>query len=141
MTNLMKNILVAAAALMVAGVASAQTVQADIPFAFRAGEKLMAPGTYLVNTVSAASGIAVFKLYNTDERAGVLALPPTRHDPAREWKADGKPRLVFLCGGSRCALAEIWRGAGETISYKFNLPKYHEELRAEVIVGRPVRSE
>ncbi len=141
MTNLTKNILVAAAVLVVAGVASAQTVTADIPFAFRAGEKLMAPGTYQVSTVSAASGIAVFKLYNTDERAGVLAVPPVKNDPAKAWKADGKPRLVFLCGGSRCALAEIWRGGTETISYKFNLPKYHEELRAEVIVGRPVKSE
>jgi hypothetical protein len=49
MTSFRKNTWMVAATLVVAaGTASAQTLTAEIPFAFRTGSAMMAPGTYTV---------------------------------------------------------------------------------------------
>ena len=45
MTSLTTKLTIAAAALFAAGAASAQTLKADIPFAFQSGSKVMAAGT------------------------------------------------------------------------------------------------
>ena len=49
MKSLTTNLMIAAAALFAAGAVSAQTMTADIPFAFQAGGKVMAAGTYRVD--------------------------------------------------------------------------------------------
>ncbi len=57
MKKLTTKLMIAAAALVVAaGAASAQTMKAEIPFAFRAGDKVMAAGTYRVETLSTQTG-------------------------------------------------------------------------------------
>ena len=141
MTNFTKNIMVAAGVLVMAGVASAQSLKADIPFAFQAGNKLMPPGTYLIGTVQGTSSIKVFHLYSQEERRSVLAVPFVMQDPAKDWKADGKPRLGFTCGTGRCALAQIWSGSTSSISYHFRSPKSEETAGMRVVVARTVNGE
>lgn len=143
MTDFTKTIMLAAAVLMVAGVASAQPIKADVPFAFWAGDKLMSPGTYIVDTVNPTSGIEVFQLRNLGERSAVMALPANKKDAGRDWQADGKPRLAFDCGESVCSLAEIWRGSTSRTSYGFHRPKAHREAhtRMAVIVAQPAKGE
>ena len=143
MTDFTKTIMLAAAVLVVAGVASAQPIKADIPFTFWAGDKLMTPGTYLVDTVTPTSGIEVFQLRNLGEHYAVMALPAAKKDAAKDWQADGKPRLAFDCGESGCSLAEIWRGSTSSASYGFHRPKAHREdhIRVAVIVAQPAKGE
>ncbi len=139
MTNLTNKIMMAVAALALAGVASAQSLRADIPFAFQVGDKLMAPGPYLVY-VNNSSGTELFRLYNVEEKQGALTLADFKQDPAKEWKADGKPRLAFECA-SRCALSEIWTGSGSQISYRMHTPKTHEEVRVAVVIAQPAKAD
>ncbi len=142
MTKLTNKLMIAVAALAVAGVASAQTLKADIPFGFRVGEKVMAPGHYLVD-LRTGNGVEVFRVYNDSEHDAALAMPNIKHDPAKEWRADGKSRLAFECVDSACALSEIWTGAGYTNAYKFGHRKAHDDgtKRVAVIVAEPVKSE
>ena len=141
MTNFTKNIMVAAGVLVMAGAASAQTVKAEIPFAFQAGNKLMPPGTYEVGILHGVSGNEVFRLYSMDERKSVLAVPSVRQDPAKEWKADGRPRLAFACGTGHCALTEIWNGSTSSIAYRFRTPKSEETASMRVVVARTANGE
>jgi hypothetical protein len=140
MTNLRNKVMMAAAALAFAGVASAQALKADIPFAFQVGNKVMAPGPYLIYTTN-SSGVAMFRLLNTEEKQSVLSLPNAKQDPAKEWKADGKPRLGFECAG-QCVLAEIWTGSGADVSYRISTPKRHgEAVRTAVVMAQPVKAD
>jgi hypothetical protein len=141
MTTNFTRTLMLAAALGVAGIASAQTMlKADIPFAFRVGEKTMAPGTYLVSNVAGATD-ALYKLYNRDEKEGVVVMSAGRHDVARAWKNDELPRLAFACGETRCSLVEIWNGHSRE-SATFRPAKAHgENIRTAVVTARPVKAD
>jgi hypothetical protein len=140
MTNFTKSIMVAAAALTLAGAASAQELKADIPFAFQVGKKLMQPGSYVVSRLS--TGIPMYRLLNTGIREAAVSLPSSAHDPAKEWKADGKPRLAFACGGSQCTLSELWDGEAGTPSHLFPISKSrNESMRTAVIVAEPLKAE
>jgi hypothetical protein len=109
MKKTMLNLTFAAAlAAVAASVASAQTLKADIPFAFRAGDKVMSPGSYLVTLRGPNHNIV--RLYNRDASESVLALGSAFADPAESWTASGAPVLAFECAGTRCALATIWSG-------------------------------
>jgi hypothetical protein len=141
MTYLLKNLVVAAAAMALAGIASAQTVKADVPFAFNVGTKLMQPGTYLVSVLN-SSGHDIYKLTNTEQRESVMAGVFVAHDPAKEWRADGRPRLAFECGESECTLAEFWNGVSGAPSYRFHLPKPRgESFHLAIIVGHMAKTE
>jgi hypothetical protein len=119
MTNFTKNLMVAAAALVVAaGVASAQTLKADIPFAFQVGNKALAAGTYTVDQPTAGS--EVYRVRN--EKDGAIVLARTRQDPSKDWKAEGTPKMAFRCGAARCALVGLWDGTGRP-AYTFAAPK------------------
>ncbi len=134
MKNLTSKMMMAVATLALAGAASAQTLKADIPFAFQVGSKVMAPGSYLVSR-NAGDGIEIFRLYNVGDKNSALSIPDVKHDPAKDWNADGKPRLAFECG-SRCFLAEIYPGAS-SVSYKISHPKPRgEETRMAVVVAQ-----
>src|SRR2546422_502319 len=78
MTNFTKNLTLAAAALVVAaGAASAQTIalKVDIPFAFQVAGKAMPAGAYRVTNVSSNS-TAVFALQTPG--SSVVVLPEGR---------------------------------------------------------------
>jgi len=109
MKSLTTRMTIAAAFLAaVTGVACAQTMKAEIPFAFRAGNKVMPPGTYLVRTTGGERGMITLSNFDARQSA-MLAAGPTA-DPAKEWRKAGAPVLAFECAGSSCALDEVWMG-------------------------------
>ena len=138
MKRLTLHTLFAAAALTAAaGGASAQTLKAEIPFTFHAGEALLAPGTYLVS-LDRTMGSSVFMLRNADTGRGVMVDRGVEGDAAKAWRADGQPRLRFDCIGARCALREVWSG-GDTRSHYLRAPKIAREeaaRSAEIILTK-----
>ena len=122
MKELTTRFMIAAAALVVgAGVASAQTLRASIPFEFRVGNRVMAPGTYEVDKLEIQSSGPIFRLLDRHSRQSAIVLPQAKVDPHKGW-AEGKPKLVFACIGGGCALAELWAGS-ESYAYAFARPK------------------
>ena len=104
------NLMIATAFLALAtGVASAQALQAEIPFAFRVGSKVMAPGTYQVKLANSSQYVVVLSNYQSKDAAIVVA--SGQSDPSKDWKASGAPMLTFECGISRCELSRLWTGA------------------------------
>jgi hypothetical protein len=136
MKNLTKNMTIAAAALVVAaGVAQAQTIKADIPFSFRAGGTVMPAGEYRVNARYSNGGIRVVQLTNTDThtRRSTLAMPFQTNAPK-----PGSPEasLTFECGGAHCTLVQLAPGNGQ--AYKFPSPKPGRDEDTRVAVIRAV---
>ena len=122
MKKLTTRLMIAAAALVVvAGVASAQTMTASIPFEFRAGDRVMAPGTYRIDS-SQLSGAPLFHLSNVHSGGSIVLLAKAPVDPRKGWAAEGNPRMLFACTSGSCALAELWSGS-ESNAYKFRGPK------------------
>jgi hypothetical protein len=139
MTNFTKRIMTAAVTLTAAaGLADAQTMKAEIPFTFRAGDMVMAAGTYEVTEVNRNSGQHAFRIAGADGRHAMLLLANSPRDTERNWEAIGKPVLGFDCGGAKCALIAIWTGP-RNIAYSFNRPKLgrDEAIRMAVVVMRP----
>jgi hypothetical protein len=112
MKRLTMNCMLAAAALTaVATSASAQSMKAEIPFAFQAGAARLAPGAYTVK-MNRGVGARFFEIRNADTGKGVLVGVRSDGDVLKAWQADGKPRLQFECGGARCVLRQLWEGGG-----------------------------
>ena len=108
MKKTMTKLAIAAALLaVVAGVASAQAMKAEIPFAFRAGNLVMAPGSYVVQVSESARTV---QLTNYDSRQSALLIFNVTLDAARDWRTKGAPVLAFDCGAGRCALSQVWTG-------------------------------
>src|ERR1035441_5566077 len=82
MNKLTMRFMIATAALVVvAGVASAQVMTASIPFEFRAGNQVMAPGTYQVDRLAAQTGVPIYRLLGVDSHRSIALLghaPRTR---------------------------------------------------------------
>jgi hypothetical protein len=122
-TTFKTRMMIAAAALVVsAGVASAQSMKAEIPFTFRAGDKIMTAGTYLVTPTRHLSGAVSFRVLKTDNENRVLLLALPGEDPKAEWKATGQAVLTFQCVASNCALAGVWTGIDHP-AYRFPHPR------------------
>jgi hypothetical protein len=125
MKKLTTRLTIAAAALVAAaGAASAQpqtTMTAQIPFEFRAGNQVMAPGTYRVDSLNIGSSIEIFRLVDVNLRRSIVVLPQAKVDPEKG-SAEGRPNLVFACIDGRCVLAELWAGT-ESYAYTFHRPK------------------
>ena len=144
MKKLMTKLTIAVAALVVtAGAASAQiqtTMTAQIPFEFRVGNQILAPGMYTVDRLVQSSA-PVFRLWNARLRRSAIVLPQAQVDPQKGW-AEGSPKLVFVCIGSRCALAELWAGS-ESYAYTFSHPKpgKGEEAYLRAISMQPGKGE
>jgi hypothetical protein len=135
MTNFVKNLGYAAAAMaMTAGMACAQTtLKADIPFAFRVGNKVMPAGTYSVARV-ASNGARIFNIQGSDDRVMSLAL--SQSTAAKEWRNDGQARLAFECAAS-CTLRQVWTGGAEPV-YGLSGPKNPDvNTHIAVVVMRP----
>ena len=97
---------IAAAALMVAaGAASAQTMKANVPFAFRTGNSVMQAGTY---RVSMNSSERVVLIQNEASQKATYLLASARLGDG--WKGAGDAKLVFSCRVDDCTLIQAWSG-------------------------------
>jgi len=125
MKKLTTHLMIATAALVVvAGAASAQiqaTMTAQIPFEFRAGNQVMAPGTYQVDDLATQTSIPLFRLANVHARRSIALLAQAAVDPQKGWTV-GEPKLVFACTSGSCALAQLWSGS-KSYAYAFSRPK------------------
>ena len=112
MKSMTTKLMIAAAALAIAtSVASAQQYRADIPFAFRAGDKVMAPGHYTISVESNRARVTVSTL---DAKSRLFV--PT--NLGRRSAADAAPTLAFECQAGRCNLASLSTGGGnDTLTF------------------------
>ena len=123
MTKLTTRLTIATVALVVtAGAALAQTMTARIPFEFRAGNRVMEPGTYQIGWDYHLSASPLFLVQNAHSGQQAVLLPQARVDPQKAWAAEGSPKLAFACASGSCALAELWDGAGSH-AYTFHSPR------------------
>ena len=98
MKKLTTNLMIATAALVVtAGVASAQSMTASIPFEFRAGHQVMAPGTYRIDNLSTQTGVPIYRLLDLHSLRSIAVLPQAPVDPRTAWTASADGKLVFAC--------------------------------------------
>lgn len=129
MKRLMTRSMFAAAALAVAAVgASAQTLNAEIPFTFRAGSTVMAPGSYELSR--STNGGHYFILSNRESKKAIILMSPSQRDPAKAWVSAAKPLLSFECVEAQCALRELWTGQGA--SYRFTGPRPGPEMSVHI---------
>jgi hypothetical protein len=122
MKKLTTKFMIATATLVVAaGFASAQTMTAGIPFEFRAGNQVMAPGTYQVDRLATQTGVPIYKLLDVHSRRSIALLAQASVDRRTGWTEENA-KLVFACTSGSCALAELWSGS-ESHGYAFARPK------------------
>ena len=121
----MNLMLAAAACLAASSAAMAADMKVEIPFAFQAAGKTMAPGTYNVRSLHAETQ---FYLSNAQSGEGVFVNALDGHDPAKEWKAADGGILQFACNDSRCALTQLWTNQGYP-AYYISGPKVREEAK------------
>src|SRR5437870_5034837 len=121
MKNLTMQTMVAAAALVVAGgVASAQSMKAEVPFRFQAAGAWMEPGTYTIHHISGSSATTIYRIGNLDTPGVVAAVPQYTMDRTTVNVDQGK--LVFECVAGQCALVQLW-DSSRGFAYSFNRPK------------------
>src|SRR5215471_13394266 len=96
MKSLTTKLMIAAAALAVAtGAASAQTMKADIPFAFRAGGQMLPAGEYRVEMKGPHATVV---LSNFKERRSGILMAISASDAPKDWRDSGTGVLGFECG-------------------------------------------
>jgi hypothetical protein len=107
MRSFMKNTWMVAATLVVAaGTTSAQTLTAEIPFAFQAGSAMMAPGTYTVTATH--SGNQMLRISRFRGQTSLFLV--LQSDAPKAWVAEHKPKISFTCVERLCTLASVWDG-------------------------------
>jgi hypothetical protein len=114
-TTTTKLTIAAAFLALATGVAGAQSLKADIPFAFRAGGKMMPAGEYTVHTGGSAGQMVVLRNYYAKQ--GVVLLSNFQSDPGKAATAAAEPVITFECGIGRCSLVQIWTGTGPARSF------------------------
>jgi hypothetical protein len=89
-------------------ISHAQTsTKAEVPFAFQAGEKTMAPGNYEIRRMQIGAGTEqIVQEAGTNNRSFLSVKYVERDVP------DGSARLVFHCYNHDCFLSEVWSGNG-----------------------------
>ncbi len=108
-----KQILTVAAALVFTAVAPAQihaqeTTQAQVPFAFQAGDTTMPAGEYQIRR-ALPSNKRVQQIQRADSAASAFVITLPTESP----KKNAGPRLIFHCYSNECFLSEIWAGSGD----------------------------
>jgi hypothetical protein len=130
MKNLTTNTMFAAAALVVAaGAAQAQTIKAEVPFSFRVAGTVMPAGEYRLTASNSAGGNLV-SLSIWDSKLSIIAVPyATSHRVPENYEVS----LTFECSGANCSLVKVAPGSGH--SYQFHSPKLgrNEDTRVAVI--------
>ncbi len=116
-TTTMRTMIAAAALMVAAGSASAQTFKAEIPMAFRVSNKTMAPGSYDLRLTRGVAGMMLV-VYNRTTRSSAALVPSVTADPPKAWRAAGDAKIAFVCSDGACSLRELWDGFG-TDAYRF----------------------
>ncbi len=133
------NMTLAVAALTIAaGTLSAQSLKAEIPFAFRVNGQLLQPGEYRVS-INNTGGTQLLMVSSYEQKRTVIAMPAIRNPVSKEWLQAGTPKLRFVCGEGACALNRIWTGQGDTLDFRTRHGK-DGELHAMEITLRPDRA-
>jgi hypothetical protein len=141
MKRFILNTTMAVAALAVAaGTVSAQTMRAEIPFAFRVGNQVMQPGQYRVALVQNGSGVPLLSVANIGDRRSVLLMALYQNDVPKGWAAAGLPKLSFACGEGFCTVNRAWVGEGPALTFGSTRGKNGEPHIAEIVL-RPERGE
>ncbi len=123
MKNLTMHSLFVVAALAAAAVsASAQTYKADIPMAFKAAGKQLAPGTYDLRLAMNGGSQRVVTIENRAHGIVALLVPGAGSDVPRAWFKDRTPKITFECLGSACSLSGLWNGS-DIQAYEFPVHK------------------
>jgi hypothetical protein len=128
--------ILAAAAVAAVTTVSAESLKAEIPFAFQAKGTRMQPGTYWV-ALSRSGGSPVFHIYNADSRKGILALPTATDSPAKPVHAN--PILTFACTDGRCVLSSV--RTEQAMVYSFESGKAGPGTRIATIALKTDRGE
>ncbi len=113
--------LAAAALVIAAGTASAQTYHAEVPRSFKVGNKAMVPGSYNIR-VSSESGTKVVVVRNVSTHESAMLASPVHGDVSKEWAAAGNPMIALSCTAGSCRLAKLWTGYGDA-ELSFAAPK------------------
>ncbi|HUB82202.1 MAG TPA: hypothetical protein VMB03_25575 [Bryobacteraceae bacterium] len=136
----MMRLTVAAAAFMAAaGVASAQNMEAKIPFAFRASGKVFAAGTYELRMHSTPTGSKTLVIQDARGHNDLLTVAYPNGEPKAAWKSVGNAVLSFRCGVSRCVFTTIWTGGHDSV-YRLPAPglgKDEPARTAEIVLHFP----
>jgi hypothetical protein len=138
MKNLTTKLMIAAATLVASvGMASAQTMEAKIPFAFRADGKVFAAGTYRIQMMRTA-GSPIVAIKNVKNGGRLVSLASPNGGAKSAWQSSGAPVLEFRCGVSRCALTNMWMGGSES-TYRLPTPSLgkDEPVHTAEIVMHP----
>jgi hypothetical protein len=123
-TTTMRTMIAAAALVVAAGSASAQSYKAEVPMAFRVGNKTMAPGSYDLRLAKGAAG-QILVIYNQSDH-NAAALFGAVGDPA---KASRDATVTFECTDGTCSLRKLSDG-WSTVSYQFPAQKAPGTLSA-----------
>ena len=128
--------ILAAAAVAAVTTASAQSMRAEIPFAFQAVGVHMPAGSYWVTLDKSGSG-AILRLYNPDGRKSILTMPRVSHSPAKPEPAN--PVLSFAVTDGRYVLSSLKND--ESTVYSFNGGKAGPGTQMATIALRTDRAE
>jgi len=141
MKNLMTMTIAAAALVAAAGMASAQTMEAKIPFNFGVNGKMLAAGTYRLQFDHTSTGNLLVVISNgrSSQRTAGLAFP--NGDVKEAWRESGNLALAFRCAGDGCTLSDIWMGDGPVYTMPQSKLSGAAAERAEVIVMHPIMGE
>jgi hypothetical protein len=82
--------------------------RANVPFAFQAGDKMLAAGEYQVQRAPVGAGTEQL-IRRTDSSASTFVFTNVL-DPADQ---NAEAKLIFRCYGKECFLSEIWSGSGK----------------------------
>ena len=136
MKNTTKLMITTAVLAISAGIASAQSLKADIPFSFQAGSRMLPAGEYTVRMTGTHGDVVVFR--NAAAKETAIVLPAGTAYPSKEWKAAGNAVLSFECGTTRCALTRMW--TGESVAYTFRYSRPAGVERASITEVRLTRA-
>jgi hypothetical protein len=143
MKNLTTKMMIAAATLVAAaGVASAQSMEANVPFAFRANGQVFAAGTYRIDLHNTGMGNTIVAIRGAGSGKQILTPSYPDGDAKSAWQSEGKAMLSFECGVSRCALAKVWAGSG-AVTLRLPTPKLgkDEPTHTAEVVMHPVKGD
>jgi hypothetical protein len=136
MTRTALRLTMAAAAILAsAGLVSAQSMKAEIPFAFHVGTARFLPGTYQVHVTTSNGARKLVQVYSVETRRSVMAAPGVT-SPRRPSES---ALAVFVCSEGRCELAGV-KGLGGA-EYTFARSKIGPATRIAEVVLKPDRAD